>query len=86
MKIQDMSPFFGIAIRRLRAEFGWSQEQLAEIAELNKNFISKLERAEQQPSLETLYRIAHAFNRTGSAFLSEVEDLAARPRKKNTAR
>ena len=77
---------FGTALRRLRAEFGWTQEHLAEVAELNKNFISKLERGEQQPSLATVYLLAEAFGRKGSDILLDMEELALRQKERTKSR
>jgi transcriptional regulator with XRE-family HTH domain len=77
---------FGTALRRLRAEFGWTQEHLAEVAELNKNFISKLERGEQQPSLASVYILANAFGRKGSDILLDIEDLALKRKERNKRR
>lgn len=76
MADEQIPLLFGTALRRLRAEFGWTQEHLAEVAELNKNFISKLERSEQLPSLGTIYLLANSFGRKGSDLLLDMEELA----------
>lgn len=47
-------------IRFLRLERGWSQERLAEESGLSRDAISRIERGDRQPSLETLQRIADA--------------------------
>ena len=52
---------FGNALRRLRAERGWSQERLAEAAGITLNYVGNLERGEQGPSLNILLRLARAF-------------------------
>lgn len=41
-----------------------SQEQLAELANLNRNTIGKIEREEVSPTIETVEKIAEAFNMT----------------------
>lgn len=45
-----------------RIKRGLSQEQLAELADLNKNTIGNIERSEGSPTIDTLERIAKAFN------------------------
>ena len=51
----------GHRIRLLRAERGWSQEVLAELAGLHRNYIGHVERAEINMSVAQLARIARAF-------------------------
>ena len=41
-----------------------SQEQLAELANLNRNTIEKIEREAVSPTIETVEKIAEAFNMT----------------------
>lgn len=45
-------------LRTLRKEQGLSQEALAERAGLHRNSISMMERAESQPTVDTLFRLA----------------------------
>lgn len=48
----------GLRIRYLRRQKGFSQEELAYHSEVNKNYISDLERGQRNPTLEILSRIA----------------------------
>ena len=50
----------GKRIRALRLKKGWNQEALAFEANVNKNYISDLERGMRKPSLTILRRISHA--------------------------
>lgn len=52
----------GIKICLLRKRLKYSQEKLGELANLSKNSISSIERGENNPSIETLDRIAKALN------------------------
>jgi transcriptional regulator with XRE-family HTH domain len=50
----------GETIRDKRLRAGFSQEQLAEKANLTRNYIGQIERAEKRIHLETLAKIAKA--------------------------
>jgi len=64
----------GQRVRQLRVAKNLSQEQLAEKADLHPTFIGKIERAEINPSVITLEKIAQAFNIPLSQLLSFPED------------
>lgn len=49
---------FGKVLRRLREEKGISQEQLALNSDLDRTFVSKLERGIRQPSLTSILIIS----------------------------
>ncbi|WP_434109527.1 helix-turn-helix domain-containing protein [Paraburkholderia caffeinilytica] len=53
---------FGAAVRRLREASGWSQEQLAEHAGLNRSYVGEIERGSAIASIVTLDKLARAFN------------------------
>ena len=48
----------GLAIRKRRKELGWSQEQLAEVADVHRNFVGHVERGEQNVSIDSLVRFS----------------------------
>ena len=50
----------GREIRRHRDLKGISQEKLAELAGLNRNYVGFVERAERSPRVVTIFRIARA--------------------------
>ena len=52
----------GREIRRHRNAKGLSQEKLAELAGLNRNYIGFVERAERSPRVMTIFRIARALD------------------------
>ena len=50
----------GETLRALRLKANYSQERLAERAELSSIFISRVERGKESPSLDSLVKIAKA--------------------------
>lgn len=65
--------FFGAVIRKLRLQRGWTQERLASHSDLERTFISMLERGIKQPSLKTISDLAKAFNLKNYELLHMVE-------------
>lgn len=53
---------FGKAVRALREERGYSQEELAERAELHRNYVGSLERGERNVALENIVKLAAALS------------------------
>jgi len=53
---------FGERIRLLRKNKGWSQEKLAEKANLNTKYMGIIERNEKSPTLHTIISISKALN------------------------
>ena len=62
MRRETISKKFGRAIRSIREERELSQEKLAELAEVDRTYISMIERSKRQPTLEVAQRIADALN------------------------
>ena len=58
--IQKHRRLLGEAIRAARKEAGFSQEKLAEKADLSTVFISRVERGKESPSVDNLVKIARA--------------------------
>lgn len=65
--------FFGLVIKNLRLERRWTQEYLASISNLERTFISMLERGVKQPSLKTIGEFARAFGLKSYELLHLVE-------------
>lgn len=53
---------FGDRLRAIRAAAGISQEALAELAELDRTYISLLERGKRNPSLTCIGQLAGALS------------------------
>jgi transcriptional regulator with XRE-family HTH domain len=61
---EDLRKAFGRAVRTLRTERGWTQEQLADAAALHMTYISDLERGARSPGLTIQARLAEALDTT----------------------
>ncbi|HVR39617.1 MAG TPA: helix-turn-helix transcriptional regulator [Thermoanaerobaculia bacterium] len=60
---------FGKRVRELRIAREWTQERLAEEAELNAVQVSHIERGANEPKLTTILRLAKALGITASELL-----------------
>lgn len=63
----------GNAIRELRTERGWSQEELSLKTGVHRNYIGGIERAERQPTVETVAVLADALGVTTSELIARAE-------------
>jgi transcriptional regulator with XRE-family HTH domain len=63
-KLSAMSPLerFAANLKALRAERGWSQEDLSRASGLHTTAISKIEGANRAPRFPTIVILAEAFN------------------------
>jgi len=68
---------FGPVIRALRESRGWSQEQLAGQASLNRSYMGEIERSAAMPSLATAEKLAHALDVALSELISRCETAAS---------
>ena len=64
---------FGLVLRQSRLAKNLSQEELAFDAQLERNFISLLERSIQTPSLNTVFKLAKALAIKPSELVALVE-------------
>lgn len=64
---------FGIVLRELRVQNKLSQEKLAELCDLDRTYISLLERGLRQPTISTIFVVASALQIKPSEFISLVE-------------
>lgn len=67
---------FGMAVRQLREVQDWSQEALAERANLNRSYIGELERGQAIPSLLTIQKLSLALGVSGANLLAHTERIA----------
>lgn len=62
MESPDPRILFGRQLRKLRLKNKFSQEQLAEIADLHRNYVGGVERGERNVSLVSIVKLARALN------------------------
>ncbi|MBR7782108.1 helix-turn-helix transcriptional regulator [Undibacterium sp. LFS511W] len=60
-------------LRRLRKEAKLSQEQLALEADVERNFVSLIERGVNQPTIRIMFKLAKALGTSPSKMLIDVE-------------
>ncbi|WP_201281881.1 helix-turn-helix domain-containing protein [Alteromonas sp. KUL106] len=65
---------FGTKIAHIRRAKGLSQEKLAEMTELDRTYISSIERGKRNVSLINIVRVAKALNCPPSELFSELGD------------
>jgi transcriptional regulator with XRE-family HTH domain len=58
----DPRIIFGRCVRELRLRRGLSQEKLAELADLHRNYVGGVERGERNISLLNIVKLAHGLN------------------------
>jgi len=64
---------FGNLLVELRKEKNLSQAQLGIDCDLDRTYISLLERGERQPTISTIFKIAKALGVTPSSIVKELE-------------
>lgn len=69
--------FFGLAVRARREELALSQEELSFDSDLDRTYISGIERGVRNPTLQTMQRVAAALKVTLSTLVRSAEGHAA---------
>ncbi|HWA88914.1 MAG TPA: helix-turn-helix transcriptional regulator [Rhizomicrobium sp.] len=57
----NFSDVFARNLRRLRAERGWTQQELADLADIDRTYLSALERGAYSATIDMIAKIAGAF-------------------------
>ncbi len=73
----DVKPLFGERVRQLRKARGWSQEEFAHRAGLDRSYVGGVERGERNISLENICLLAAGLGITPSEFFHSWGAIAA---------
>ncbi|HXE48731.1 MAG TPA: helix-turn-helix transcriptional regulator [Ramlibacter sp.] len=68
---------FGSIVRRARVDAGVSQEAFADLAQVERSYLGRLERGESQPTLTVVLKVAAALGFEASVLVGLVERLLA---------
>jgi transcriptional regulator with XRE-family HTH domain len=74
-KAVPVKVIFGKVIRQLRDEKKITQEKLAELADIDRTYIYRLEAGKRSPSLDVLFRIADALRISPGHLIEKVNKL-----------
>ena len=70
---KDINTAFSEVLRELRELRGISQESLAAKSDLDRTYISLLERGQRQPTLKSIFSLADALETTLTEFARQIE-------------
>ncbi|MNN56941.1 transcriptional repressor DicA [compost metagenome] len=71
----EIGEAFGKVLRQKRKEAGLTQEQLSYEADIQRNYVSLIERGIHQPTITVLFKLASALSCSPTQLISEVELL-----------
>lgn len=71
----EIEAAFGKALKNKRKDLGLTQEELAYQAELQRNYISFLERGIYQPTITTIFKLSAALGCRPSELVTATEEL-----------
>ncbi len=70
--MEDIRERFGLRLRELRLEKGWSQESLANHADIDRTYIPGIESGRRNVSIVVIEKLASVFNLTVSELLQGI--------------
>jgi transcriptional regulator with XRE-family HTH domain len=73
---QTDMPSLGARLRDMRAEHGWTLDDLARRAGLSKSYLSRIEDGERQPSLASLLSLAQAYGVALASLFTEPQEAS----------
>ena len=76
---ENIQKTFGTILRKYRLQQHLSQEKLAELADLDRTYISQIERGLKSPSFKALIALARALHIQAHVLVFEVEQALDEP-------
>jgi DNA-binding XRE family transcriptional regulator len=71
LKIMNIKEKFGLKVKVMRVEKNFSIEQLANISNVDRNYISDIEKGQRNVSLEIIEKIIHALDVDFATFFND---------------
>ena len=71
----NLSNALSLILKYNRHKVGLSQEELAYKCNLDRTYISLLERGKRNPTLNVLFSISYSLNLTTSELMKQIEDI-----------
>lgn len=69
----NLEKVFGLELRKIREQKGFSQEKLGFECGYHRTYISQLERGQKSPTLRATFKIARALGIRASNILARIE-------------
>lgn len=76
----DITPYVGPAFRHFREQAGMSQEQAAFAADLDRTYVSGIERDRRNPSLKSMQKLAAVLGVDLAVVFNKALELAKAPK------
>lgn len=71
----EIEQAFGKVLRKVRLEKSLSQEELAHLCELDRTYISLMERGKRKPTINTIFALATGLDVLPSFLILETEEI-----------
>ena len=65
---------FGLVLKRIRKEKGFSQESLANTADIDRTYVSDIEKGERNISLRIIEKLCNTLQVSLSEFFNQIEN------------
>ena len=75
MKKDDLLSAFGLNVQEVRRDKKLSQENLADLADLDRTYISSMERGKRNVSLLNIIKVANALSVSPEIFVKGLGDI-----------
>lgn len=71
----EIEEAFGVILKEFRTEISLSQEELADICDLDRTYISLMKRGKRRPAITTIFALAMGLNQQASDLVIAAEKL-----------
>ena len=78
----NLKESFGKVLAQLRKEHGVSQQELADNCNMERAFVSRMERAISQPTITVVFKIADYFEIKPSEMIEKLDSMRKRRSKR----